>query len=308
MTLRSLVLAFVVAACGPPVAPVAPTPTPTPTSTPKTATPEVSKVTPGKVTGMFAGDECTHVSGTPEAVASFQKACTLKDGDGCLELAARYQCGAGVARDVDKALQYDVQACDLANGGGCANAAMAYLGATGDPAKALEYANKGCMLANGVACGYVGVIYWQGIGVPADLSRAAKIFDDQCVKKSNMMACANYAVLLYMGGDGVARDLKRAKELAETSCLADMQAACNILAGILIEQGGDDNAARAAQLFEQVCTEGGGGSCDNLGELYLHGAGKILPDRAKAKTEFERACQLQNALGCTHLGDVTSGP
>jgi TPR repeat protein len=262
-----------------------------------------------KLTGAFNTDSCKDVTGTPEAVASFQKACALKDADGCLQLAARYQCGAGVARDVDRALHYNAASCELGEGAGCANVATLYLfGAKQDPAKALEFSTKGCDRGNAVACGYLGVIYWQGLGVAADAPRALKIFDEQCGRKSNMETCANEALLLYMGGPGVARDVVRAQHLADISCAADMQAGCNLLGGILLQQGGDANLDRAVQLFGKICDEGGGASCDNLGVIYRSGVGHIAPDLAKAKAQFQRACQLDNAIGCTHLGELGAGP
>jgi hypothetical protein len=262
-----------------------------------------------KLTGNFQPDQCAGITGTPAAVANFDKACTLRDAEGCLQLAARYACGAGVARDLDKATRYEVTSCDLGGGDGCSAAAVTYLmGASPDPAKGLAVATKGCTLGDSSSCSYVAMIYWQGIGVAPDPARAAKIFDEQCSKKKNMMACANDAVLLYMGAPGVARDLVRAQDLAETSCAADMQAGCNLLAGLLLDRGGAEDIARAARLFDKVCEEGGGAACDNLGQLFRHGANGFVPNLDKAKEKFDRACKLENPPGCTHLGEVTSSP
>jgi uncharacterized protein len=261
-----------------------------------------------KLAGNFQPDQCAGISGTPAAVASFEKACSLRDPNGCLQLAARYACGAGVARDLDKAVHYEVTSCDLGGGDGCGAAAMTYLmGSAPEPEKALVLANKGCTLGDSPSCSYVGMIYWQGLGVTADPARAAKIFDEECAKK-DQMACANDAVLLYMGAPGVVRDLVRARELAETSCSANMQAGCNLLAGLLLERGGVEDIERAARLFDKVCEEGGGAACDNLGQLYRHGANGLAPNLDRAKEKFDRACKLENPPGCTHLGEVTSTP
>ena len=307
----SLLLTVILAACHPQPAPTAPAATPAAAAPALAASPSTTAgAGPGmKLTGNFQPDQCAGITGTPASVASFDKACSLRDPQGCLELAALYQCGAGVARDPDKAVHYEVTSCDLGGSAGCGAAAMSYLmGPSPDPAKALAFANKGCSLGDNSSCSYVGMIYWQGIGVTADPARAAKIFDDQCAKKKDMMACANDAVLLYMGAPGVTRDLARAKELAETSCQADMQAGCNLLAGLLLEQGGAEDIQRAARLFDKVCEEGGGAACDNLGQLYRHGANGFVPNLDKAKEKFDRACKLENPPGCTHLGEVTSSP
>ncbi len=261
-----------------------------------------------RLTGFFNLDQCSTIKGNAEAMAAFTKGCDAGDAEGCFDLSIRYQCGVGVAADPAKAASLSARSCDLGGALACGNAATGYgMGDLADPPKAFKYATRGCELHDPTSCAYVGVFYWQGIGVAPDPARAAGLLDGQC-QKSFMMACANLAVLLYMGGNGVPRDLPRARTVAERACAAEMDAACNIIGAIALEQGGDDNVEVAVAKFGQVCARGGGASCDNLGQLYLHGVGKIAPDSAKAKAQFQRACDLKNALGCTHLGELEASP
>jgi hypothetical protein len=254
---------------------------------------------------MFATDECSHARGA-DANALFEKACTAKDGDGCVDLALQMRCGVGGEPDQSKAQELSGRACDLGSKRGCSFAAkMAMeLDDHAQPGAAMKYAQAGCKLGDDEACGYIGVFYWQGIGVPQDPARAAKIFGEQCSGVShNMMSCANLAVQLYMG-DGIAKDLPRAKQLADVACKADMQAACNIMGAILMSEGGDANAEQALALFQKMCDENASASCDNLGQLWVLGAGKFKTDPDKARAAFKKGCDLGNGPACTHLGEM----
>ncbi len=51
----------------------------------------------------------------------FEKACELKDGDGCFNLGMSYHSGEGVEKNSKKAAQFYSKACDLNNGRGCNN-------------------------------------------------------------------------------------------------------------------------------------------------------------------------------------------
>lgn len=257
---------------------------------------------------FVAMDSCNGLTSTPAAIDAFTKGCTLKNGESCMELAARYLCGANVAKDAAKATDFSERACDLGAAQGCNLAAMSLVTAAEPSARAaaMHYAQHGCDLGDEMSCTDVGIIYMEGLGVAVDFTRAAQIFETYC-KRSSMTACANLALLVYMG-NGTPRDPVRAKDLAQRSCDAHMDAGCNVLGAVLMDANDAASAASAEQIFAGLCDRGQGGGCDNLGVLYMRGLAGRAPDRDRALPAFKRACDLGNAIGCTHLGQVSAGP
>lgn len=243
-------------------------------------------------------DDCATIKGTPEGNALFDKACKAKDLQGCFELAARYVCGAGVPRDMAKAVQLSEQACDGGLAQACGNASG--LQVRTDEVKARRYAEKGCQLKDISSCNNLGLMLWQGVGGPADPARAVPIFDEMC-KRGMAMACANLGTLFWMGS-GVPRDLARAKALCEKGCAGGAIGGCNTLGVIALNEGGD-GPMRAAQLFDKVCAGGDANGCDNLGQL-LEMANP--PEKEKAAQLYKRACDMDFAKACTHLARLKS--
>jgi hypothetical protein len=306
---RMSVLAVMVACGGSQPAAVAPARPPVAAVTPPAdagvANGVVSPPTPNtKIIGIFGGASCDGVKGNADAVAAFDKGCAAHDGQGCFELSQRYSCGAGVDQDQAKSLELADRACTYGNGPGCNTLATYYMGAGHDGIRALAAAQQGCKVNDPLACSFVGVFTWQGVGMTADPPRAAKLLGDQCANH-NQYACANFSVMLYMG-QGIARDLDRARQLGEQSCAAGMDAGCNIFAGALMERGTDDDLERAQVILSGACDRGGGPACDNLGQLYAHGGGRLKANPDLAKRAFQRACDTGNAIGCTHLGQLVS--
>jgi len=301
----SLVLAF--AACG---GSQKPTPPPAKPAA-KPADPKPADPGPNaQVNGVYINDGCTEMKGSAETIALFQKSCGLHDGEGCSKLAGYHLCGVGVTRDLSKAATYAEQGCDYGYKESCNNVAMliAYPDPPISPPIAFQYAVKGCSAPkpDPQSCNTLGLMYLQGIGTPVDPVKSAAIFEDQC-KQQNAGACANLAMQAYLGM-GIPRDLARAAKLAESACNAGMPSACNTLGGILIDQGGDANIGRAELLFTNICNQpNGSGACDNLGQLYAHGAGAIKVDKDKASAAYKKACDAGFAKACTHLADLMSG-
>jgi len=52
-------------------------------------------------------------------------------------------------------------------------------------------------------------------------------------------------------------------------------------------------------MFDTQCAQGDAQSCITAGALYEHGQVGVPVDRAKARSYYQRACQLGNDAGCT---------
>jgi TPR repeat protein len=257
---------------------------------------------------MFTFGQCDGVSGTAEAAALYDKACTANDAESCGKLSALYFCGRGVAKDLQHAFDLDGRACELGSYAACGNLSMglAMPDVKLDPARVMALSERGCAGGDKLSCAGIALMYLQGWGVPADPAKAAAIFEGLCTKDKMPMACANLSWLAY-AGIGMAKDIARATVLAESACKQGMPAACNVLGAILIERNGPGDAHRAEALFSDLCDNGAAASCDNLGQLYVHGLGDVKVDLAKAKAAYERACKGDNAIGCRHLADLVAG-
>ncbi|WP_143426452.1 SEL1-like repeat protein, partial [Helicobacter pylori] len=72
----------------------------------------------------------------------FEKACGLKDGDGCLRLGEMQRSGEGVVKNREQAMKNFKKGCDLKNKLAC----MGYIATVG------EIMNERCQLGDEVAC------------------------------------------------------------------------------------------------------------------------------------------------------------
>ena len=63
----------------------------------------------------------------------------------------------------------------------------------------------------------------------------------------------------------------------------------------------DDNCSKANSYYEKACNLNNATGCSNLGFLYSQGKG-VRQEHSKANSYFEKACNLNYGGGCTNLG------
>jgi len=251
----------------------------------------------------FSMAECNGVTGGAESAALFDKACDGGDAAGCAEATGRYLCGAGVARDLHKAGDRAMRACERGRLGSCATAGILVSMGDATPAEIQRALRKGCDGGDVGSCNNLALAMMGGTGVPADPSQAAVLFEKLC-KQSNWNSCGN-AGMMYLVGVGVAKDVERGVALAKRGCDQDDPQSCNILGVAYAEGDGAGGAALAMPLFEKACRGGQTGACDNLGQFYVSGT-TVEKDLAKAEALFRAACSAGNATACTHLAKLVA--
>lgn len=290
--------------CGGAMQAPAPAPAPAPdahASTAKASPPEAAA--PRKAVNMnvaMDSSECRSMRGDETSVALFKKGCDGGDATGCHELFARYMCGVGTPQDSQLALTAATRACDLGLVQACANAGMLLGNGGGDQTKARALLTKGCTGGDMAACNNLGTMDMMSSDGQGPV-KAASLFQKLC-DKGNVMSCANLAQILAVGLGDVPMDQARARSLAEGACAKDNFVACNVM-GIVLFQATPPDPSGAAKAWTRACDLGAPASCDNLGQLYQHGAG-VEQDLTHATNLYRKACNAGVPHACTALGQL----
>lgn len=211
-------------------------------------------------------------------------------------------------KELAKAIEYYLRACDADDPQGCSNAAFMFNKARGvpeNPVRAVELFKKGCDLGNARGCTDLGFLYEKGRGIAVDLVNAAKLYKRGC-DGGNMVGCGNYGHLL-QEGSGVAKDPNLAVTYNTRGCVAGDSRSCNGLANLYEFGRGalPQDMTKATEFYVKACATakatGYGSACANAGFQHLNGRG-VPKDAVKAYSEFEAACAMDQARGCAYLG------
>ena len=227
------------------------------------------------------------------------KACDLRQGEACNDIAVEYARGNNVPADPKKAAEYYLRACDdLHYGMSCGNVGLHYERGDWfpkDEKKGNAYYALGCKYGEGRSCKYLAISMRDGTGMQVDNAGAAKMFDKACDMGEND-AC-DKLIEMYMAGK--AGSPQEALDLERRQCDAGRADACNA-AGMLLEQGAGTvarNELQAAVLFQKACEKRSATGCVNLGDMYSEGRG-LGKDDDKALSFYELACGIDGARGC----------
>lgn len=175
---------------------------------------------------------------------------------------------------------------------------------------------KTCDGGDGAACRTLAQGYASGSGVNKDELKAALLFEKACAK--NLAdACFRAADLRFSPGadlgdtnkKGSLKSDKLAADDANKGCAAGSAAACGLY-GRMELYGRTPNSDRkhAFDLLDKVCNSSEppsvmGPACNMLGYAYETGSG-VAADIVKARSLYEKSCNLEHAAGCGRLGDL----
>jgi TPR repeat protein len=126
-----------------------------------------------------------------EAVRRLKRGCDLKEQVGCAGLAAAHGLGRGVEQDLDKALGYNVEACEIGDSQACAAAAQELMTRKDDnlSARIRELWGTACRIGDGGACGVEAMMASLGLGGDKDLERAKTLWQEGC-RRADLKSCA----------------------------------------------------------------------------------------------------------------------
>lgn len=168
------------------------------------------------------------------AVEYFQKSCDIGVTFACDELGQLYEKGLGVEKDIKKAENLYIKACDdkettlngvPASAAGCYSLGWLYQ----DKKKSTEHFEKSCSYGNYTGCALAGISYNNGDGVKQNYKKASELFKKACdsnVAIAKEIGCHELG-FLYYSGKGVRQSKTIAKEYFGKACDAGSQNGCD---------------------------------------------------------------------------------
>ena len=218
-------------------------------------------------------------------LALLEKACTLRDGNGCLFLGSIY-------KDDKRGLPYLDKACEAGSATGCTS-----LGER-DKARAAELFAKACTGNDALGCARSG-----GIAKTAGrLADAVAAFERAC-ELEHRQSCAD-AGALRASGKGVV-DLAKARALYADACDEGLPAGCAAFAELMAtDRGGARNWGKAVELARKACTLGEKAKCPQADKLQ-----RTPPNGACTTIEACRAlCGEKITKSCSKLALLIEQP
>ena len=233
------------------------------------------------------------------AISLLQKACDLKNGNGCYNLAFL----AEKSGDLGRVFTLYTKACESGSQEACVNLGMAYekgRGVRQDLSAAAKLYDQACTKGMALGCNNLGHLYQEGLGLEKDPQKAAALFQKSC-NDGVVQACTSYGYCLETGF-GVTRDVARATSIYESACERDEPVGCSNL-GLVVQRSPSPDLARAARLFKKSCDGGYANACDNLALAHQRGAG-VARDIPRAMQLFARACEGGDSYACSNIGSM----
>jgi len=158
---------------------------------------------------------------------------------------------------------------------------------------------QACEAGNRVACHNVGLMYDYGDGNVLENDNKAIEFYTKACDKNYYESCSR-AAFLYEEGKDVKVDMKQAFKLYAKACGGDHGLACH---NVAVYYSKSDNKALkniAINFYDKACDNGYADSCIYMGRFYRDSK-SLTHDYIKAKERFNRACELNSALGCKEV-------
>ncbi|MBR9807048.1 MAG: sel1 repeat family protein [Alphaproteobacteria bacterium] len=245
-----------------------------------------------------------------EIVSTNEIACSKGGAEACFYAGADYAQGSnGLPVSMPKAAELFTKACTLGVPDGCFYTAGMYRrGADGiavDPAKGIDLYETACTMGHEEACSATFAILRTAEKDEQDMPRLLSAFEKGCANQS-MKACQWGAEIFYDGREGKDPghiDPVRGAPLAEQACDVTAEPYFCVIGEIMYAKPDSPafNAEKALKMTAINCEAGVKESCANLGGIY-HSIG----DYERAYTQYDKACQLGNEVGCGAAKDLKS--
>ena len=258
-------------------------------------------------------------SGKEATLDRLRRGCTAKSGADCREVGRRYQNGEEVPRSETEAVRYYELGCDAGDAASCHASGQAYLlgfGVVKDVDRAVQLLTKACDAGDPDGCFKLGGIQAGGpFGPTIDGATGFRFFVKTC-DLGLPAGCYSAGHAAEFGRHGGPGDSQLATTLYRKGCGVSDEAplpatltsfgqasACWRLglSGAREDKtrrdGGEKLLHMVRDYFSRQCDAGDHISCFSLGVIYSTGEGAVV-DMSRARTLFERACDLKNPAGC----------
>jgi TPR repeat protein len=248
-------------------------------------------------------------SAAPDCTDAVQCATECEKGSGgsCYKLAKMYQNGSsGVDKNIDRAIEFNLKACDRSTPPACNDAASALLIANKpeNDKRAVELFKKGCAANEPYSCGNLGWLLEAGRGLPKDIPRAMELSNQACTRGA-LFACVTLGRIYQLGENGK-KDEAKAASLFQQACDGENAGGCFNLGWMYLNGAGTavpKDPKLAVPLFKRACNAGSGDGCDDLGVSYERGDG-VEKDEARAAVAYQKSCDGNFGWGCNNLGNL----
>lgn len=268
----------------------------------------------------------------------FVKACDLKWGPGCNNLATLLYDGIGGPADKPRAVALYMQSCTLGDAVACGNASDEQITAA-QLQMAIKGLQKGCNDGDVVACRFLAERLADGIGIARDVQQAAVMMSQACkagdaracesksyyqlraehvytavelrelrkrcqAKRDNGVPCLKLGIVTAFGFAGVAVDERGGASLYRKACEQGAPEGCFRYALQFEDRkpAHPDDAATKVRYYEMGCARKFGKACFNLG-IELESKDSKFYDVARANTAYRDACENGDVKGCFNLGN-----
>jgi TPR repeat protein len=221
----------------------------------------------------------------------------------CVDLADLYERGIGVAKDATYALSLQEKACKGNHGEACYNVARLNLSGVGNSSEkvaSIMYVNL-CGRGDHRSCYGLSELYARGRGFEQNIEQATDILEKTCTDRY-VPACAQLA-MLKLDENSPFADPTEGISLLQSSCKSNDPIACVKLASLL-ETGTyvGFNPNMAVDLYMNTCAKKQGLGCRAMGRLYEEGT-LIKKNIRLSKHYYEMGCEtLFDGGSCAELG------
>jgi TPR repeat protein len=180
------------------------------------------------------------------------------------------------------------------------------LGGPKDAERALKLYEHACEDDDPTGCNNLGSAFRDGKGRPPDLDRARALYSKSC-EGDYPPGCSNLGAL-FRDGQGVSRDPRQAERHFQQGCRSTTElgrlGACMRLAELVVDNHSTAfDLATARDHASRACEQQDRDGCLVLGKYYW----KREPDLERAKTSFQRACELGSKGGCAGVKVLGAG-
>ncbi|MFT5661736.1 MAG: TPR repeat protein [Sulfurimonas sp.] len=162
-----------------------------------------------------------------------------------------------------------------------------------------ESFKEACEEGNPIACHNMGLMYDYGDDAVLENDNIAIDFYIKACDKNYYESCTR-AAFLYEEGTDVEVNMKKAFKLYSKSCGGDDGLACHNVAVYYGKNENETLKKLAINFYDKACDNGSIDSCIFMGRYYRDSK-SLRQNYVKAKKKFEKACELNNALGCKEV-------
>jgi len=238
-----------------------------------------------------------------KAAQLYLMACNQGIAMGCGNVGYFYESGRAVPKDARQAIALYTKGCDGGNGRSCGNMGLMYDNGEGtrtDKPRANKLYERGCELGSGASCTNLGYNYEKGEGIGQSAKSALRYYELGC-DKGSARGCGNLGYMLWEG-ESRYQDHTRARKYLKMACDDDNARSCNnfaIMAGSGV--GGTTDYALSNRYMKKGCDGGDANACRNLALRYFDGTRGQTQSTSTARKYFQKSCELGNDDACNDL-------